>query len=222
MARRRAGLAVATLFVIAGCAAPPTPTEAVVATPRPTIEIIPATQAQLFGPWSPVPFALPPALRDTVDRACRAFIAPVPDDVRVAVMDARGLGIVQAYYWSDAGFQGQCIDVSLDPRVEFPILGGANSGGGPPWRALGPNELILDGFPVTIGDSGAHARIFGRLGQGIATVDLILTDGRTIRAATSGSFFAVWVVGLVPDGFHLLGLDRAGRKVAEITPQRLQ
>jgi hypothetical protein len=178
---------------------------------------IPATAANLLGPWRTTPLVLDPVLVAAVDRACRADI-PMPPGVALVVVDARGGGTLQPFYAGPDGSSGNCLDVEVlaDGQIEPSGAGGTGSGEVPP--PLKMFELRQSGISGQGGD-GAGGPVpmtlaSGQVGPGITHVVVQLAGQPPILASTSNGWYAAWWPGPLPKGSKVVGYDSAGQPVA--------
>ncbi len=78
--------------------------------------------------------------------------------------------------------------------------------------------ITIDGMSSSSGSqTGTVSDISGRAGSAIASVRILLDDGREITASTSNGWFYAWWQGESP-AVSLLGDDPTGRTVASATP----
>lgn len=171
------------------------------------------TAAQIHGPWQLTPFQLPANLIARIDDACRRQNIDFPKNLQVVVIDARGEHVAQIYYASPNGDSAMCADMTITETGAVEALGGAGWGANSrPWRVLGPLELVItdqsgSGRPATA------SNVAGRVGAGIARVELVLADGRAARATLFRGWFAVWFPGDLR-GASVRGYDVFGAEVA--------
>ena len=214
------GLILAALVVFSAACSPAstaTLSESAIRTPVETASVMPLpktppTAAQL-GPWSPTPFDLDPALLAAVDRACRASLAPFPAGAELVVADARGEGLVQAYFVGPNGAWARCDNVMVAADGEVRADGGGKSitveG---PLRPLGRLEL-------EVGQSGSSSPppssfVYGRVGADIVRVVIDGPSQQLIEASLANGWFVAWVPATWPAVWFVRGLDANGTVIA--------
>lgn len=216
--RRAVAVAVAlVLSGIAGCeAAAPT------ATPnaggqRPA-ELALAGIAQLRGPWNAVPFRVPPGIAAAADVACRRDIPDGPRNVQLVVLDARGGGVLQAWFAGPNKAALACYDLGLQEDGTI-VPGGAGmstNGGGAPEEPLLENEIrVMDRAGVGGANGGvASSFMAGRVGAAIAVVIIEAPGFPAIRATVSNGWFGAWRKAGWPKGTAIVGLNVFGLEVS--------
>ncbi len=150
-----------------------------------------ATVADLVGPWRPTPLQLDPVMRRRIELACRGEI-PVGPGAQVAVIDARGASVVTVRM---SGQESSSCD-ALEVQANGTLLGagGGWSGGreqlGQPrdgtvgleeWHQVLGGNLKARGWSVT-----------GRVGRGIARVDVVPSNHPIVSATLENGWYAAW------------------------------
>jgi hypothetical protein len=162
------------------------------AAPEPSLDV-PATVAELTGPWRSEPLTLDPTTIDKIDRACR-LDPKFPSGVQLVVIDARGDGRVNADYNGPAGFADCRLDVALSGAISGHLapLGG--------WRGghLAPGRLEIDDEGVARKGEGWQ-ELNGQAGAGVSRVVIDVVDaadvdhiGLVTASLGSGIFVARW------------------------------
>jgi 1-acyl-sn-glycerol-3-phosphate acyltransferase len=169
----------------------------------------------LLGPWRPDPIAIPPAIIEAADRACRASI-PFSHELELAVLDARGKGYLQAHYAGAGGREATCLNLAIDARGEV-IHEGAGGSGATSLPPIGPGELRPAGG-MGLGRPRTMTMAVGRAGSGIAAVVLDVPGYGGVRASLANGWYVAWWPGLWPDGTVVRGLDQFGNVIADGTP----
>ena len=213
------GLLLSALLVVsAACSPGLTPPLSAIATLMPieTASAIPIAKttptAAQVGPWSPKPFDLDPALLAAVDRSCRASLAPFPAGAELVVADARGEGLVQAYFAGPNGAWARCDNVMLAMDGEVRAAGGGKSITAAP---LPP----LDGAELEVTESGGSSPpdvsyVYGRVGADIVRVVIDGPSLPRLEASLANGWFAAWVPRMWPSVWWVRGLDASGVVVA--------
>jgi hypothetical protein len=202
----------------------PTVGERGILTPIETASLIPIpwtppTAAQL-GPWSPKPFDLDPGLVAAVDRACRASLAPFPAGAELVVADARGEGLVQAYFYGPNGAWARCDNVTVAADGGVRAAGGGKSITVPgPLRPLGRFELEIGEYGSSSPPPSSY--VYGRAGSGIVRVEIGGPSLPLFEASLANGWFAAWVPAMWPSVWTARGLDANGQVVATSREQHL-
>jgi hypothetical protein len=173
---------------------------------------VPAAANALVGPWQPVPFPLPGPILQAIDRACRGSMPDFPQQVQLTVVDARGGGRIQAHYSGPMGAEATCMDMSVDAAGRVEALGGGGMGFGaqapPPLEA---NELTNGGAM----SSDRSSIVYGRAGQGIAKVVILIPGNAPITASLANGWYLAWWPGQWPPGTKAVGFDVLGQNVGD-------
>lgn len=223
----RAVLAASALlvsFAMAGCSSGPAPSIATPtsaepslaggASPSPAVLPVAAGElADLRGPWSPTPFTLPQAAIDIVDRACRSTYTEALDGLELAIVDARGGGIVNAWYVGTTGGNYGCEGTEIDPwgaLVPAGFATGTDASDAIPTVAA--NEVVAWYGTHREAPIGTLASA-GLIGSSIAQVRFTSEGKPAIVATIMNGWFAIWL----PDDWGarltLRGYDDAGVEV---------
>jgi hypothetical protein len=177
-----------------------------------------ASDAQITGPWSPIPFRAPPPLVTAADQGCRRGMkADLPAQVPLVVLDLRGQGRLQAWY-AGPNDVATCNDLEIQPdgTVQWTGPGSAGSGG---------DEQVLERFQILILDSSAagnpifRSYVGGRAGSDIGSIWITAQGVQSVRATLANGWFAAWVPGAWPRGAHVKGLAVNGIEVADVPLQ---
>jgi hypothetical protein len=169
----------------------------------------PASIAELTGPWRPQPFTLDPVLRERIAEACRRPPMRRGPGSVLAVIDARGGGLVTVRMTGvDAG---ECSGIAISPDGELIPAGGGSVFDqvevAPKLRdfQLGPLEVSGgaggDFLPVD-----GLVNVFGTAGPGIATVVIEPVGRPSLVASLENGWFAAWwpiTLDEAPDGARL-------------------
>ena len=154
-------------------------------------ETSPAVGAGFAEPWQPVPFPVPADLVAAAEAACRAQgPQDVPADAQLALVDARGEARLTLIF-STAGLGAWCdADFKAD-RGWF-----ASASVGLDTTDPGPNEadVSLTAGSTDMGIEGAERQrsaVLGRVGPGVAGVDIIRKVG-AIKATVANRWFVAW------------------------------
>jgi len=174
----------------------------------------------LVGLWQTAPLTLTRSAILNADQACRAWIQDPPDglrvvdanDLRIAVIDARGAGRIQMHYVGRAGATASCFDMPID------AFGHVKAGGGgaeipdhePP--PLGPTEISTEGGTSTE-DSTVQ---LGRVGESIVKVVIMRPKEEPITASLANGWYLAWWPDTVGPGAKAVGSDASGLPVAEV------
>lgn len=212
----------ATLLVI-GCGDAPEPA---------FVPARPATIAELVGPWRATPLLLDAAMWGRVEQTCRRDIEMPPGGV-VAVVDARGAGVVTVRMTGDHAGSCDSLAITADGRVA-----GAGSG----WRADGPERFAVLGAAELAGIETAMVgggilqasgwSVYGRSGASIASVVVEPRNHPAVIASLRNGWFSAWWPQLPgeagPDRLAddradhppmvIRGYDATGELVAQIGP----
>ena len=155
---------------------------------------VPATLAELTGPWRPEPLMLDPNMAAAVDRACRTD-PEFPAGVQLVVIDARGSSKLFAAYAGPGGAEAECGYIDVAPTGEISgSLSGTSIGDRP---ALAAGRMAIDGGGGGSDDRGVvYQYVIGRAGAGIRRVILDVAGiGPVTATLRDGWFVAWWPVG---------------------------
>lgn len=177
-----------------------------------------------WGPWQAEPMPVGAATQAAVDRACREPVGDRPEPMigptfRLAVVDARGEGILQAMFIQPGGQTASCEDIELaaDGSVTWP---GMASRDDTPQPTLGPFDFRSAGGS-SVGsppgsNSGAIRSIsYGAAGPGIASIIVDVPGPGRATASLANGAWVVWWPGAWPPGSRITALNAAGISVAE-------
>jgi hypothetical protein len=150
----------------------------------------------LGEPWQAVPFVVDPTIVARAERVCRDADV-LPDKAEQLVLaDARGGNFVFLMFAN--GFNdGQC-SVERQADGVFINQGGGGSFGGNLRAVVPPNGLEFAGsgsesVPRAPGQPNElRSYATGRVGAGIAVVEVVLTDGSSLQATVDNGWFAAW------------------------------
>jgi hypothetical protein len=209
------------LTAVAACQ-PTGPTSAP-ASPRATTESASPSAAGevpdaglILGAWRPEPVPIPASLVPKVDQACRANLGrDFPAGATLALIDARGGGVVQAYFASADGAWASCTHMVVDP------LGGVSAGRGHAVSAGGladltPFELEFTDFTWSSDHPITASYLVGRAGAGVARVEIRSPGQPSILASSANGWWAAWIHGPTPARWSIVALDAVGREVDSV------
>jgi hypothetical protein len=190
--------------VTLGCSENPPPS----ATPPPFAEVM----AAVMGPLRPDPVAVPDELAVQANAACQrdSSLLTLPPDLRLSGVDARGAGRVTLIYQGARAYA--LCDVTIRDAATL-VVSGTTTGSD---RAAlsGPFDLqVWGGSTAQEAGKPREQSVIGATGAGIASVDVLLADGSTVRATVRAGIFTVWWRTL--NGTSARGYDANGTKVAE-------
>ena len=167
----------------------------------------------ILGAWRAEPVPIPPNLVPRVDQACRANLgADLPAGAVISLIDARGGGVLQTYYYASvSGGWASCTDMAVDR------LGGVSaerfhavSGG---TEELDPLELEFTDFNWSGDDPITASYLVGRSGAGIARVEIRSPGQPSIVASSANGWWAAWTPGPMPARWSIVAVDALGREV---------
>jgi hypothetical protein len=185
MIRLRAGgrlVAVALAVLAAGCGDAPAPEPA-----QPIFE--------LSTPWQPQPFRIRDDVLAAALTACRGT-GPrlVPANARVVLADVRGADRVDFLF--TVGTDEITCTTTASTGGAFEFAGGGNGAIeklDPPPAGTARIEWTASGGATANGVvSDASTSVLGRVGPGVAAVDLIRSKGGRVRATTANGWFSAW------------------------------
>ena len=202
MRDRLIGVALAMTAIMAvGCAA--------------HVRLAPPSMEAVLAPWQPGPVAsLDEDLAAAAESQCRAR-TPQASGLAVVLHDQRGDGVDTVVLAGPDG-QASC-QVAGDDSGNVTWLAGSTIPG-PVADAPVSNDITIEGMGSSSGsDTGTVSDISGRAGPSIASLRIVLADGREIVATTSNGWFYAWWPGEAV-AISLFGDDAAGRMIASATP----
>jgi hypothetical protein len=214
LGRRGRFALVSAALVLAGC-------DALAASPTaPTQPAVVANAEQLFGPWSATPLAIDATLLASIDDACRTsnhLGQDFPAGVELVVIDARGLGIVQAYY-SGSGNEAFCSDIRIHADGTVEATGDGQ------WATDVNAKPVAGGIRInTAGSSGipgnSTAYAWGAYGPNVRRIVVEEQARPPMIAAMQGGWWAVSTRGDWARDAHLTGYDGFGHEVVQIPLQ---
>ena len=180
----------------------------------PKLPMAPDLAEQVRGPWSLTPFPLPQDVIAVIDVACRGEDG-FPQGVELQVVDARGMGLIQAYYDRADGFTRTCNDMTVTFDGVIEQGWGTGSDAGEPMPVLDPSEIAAF-HHTALGDTPHTASHLGGIaGSSIARVELHRTGEAPIVASLGNGWFAAWVIGDFGRA-TIHGFDAAGTEVASV------
>lgn len=170
----------------------------------------------ILGAWRPEPVPISPDLVAQVDQACRANLGrDFPAGATLALIDARGGGVVQAYFASPDGAWASCTHMVVDP------LGGVSaerghvvSAGG--LRDLEPLQLEFTDFTWSSDHPITASYLVGRAGAGVARVEIRSPGQPSILASSANGWWAAWIHGPMPAGWRIVALDAVDLEVDSV------
>lgn len=177
-------------------------------TPSPSVQAV-------LGPWRAQPVdALDERLAAIAEAKCRAK-TPEASGLPVVLHDQRGDGI-DTVVFADANGNASCQVVGDSSGAVTWVAGGGTTG--PATDEPGETDITIDGMGSTSGsDTGTVSDISGRVGAAIASLRILLDDGRQITATTEHGWFYAWWPG-ESAAISVVGDDLAGRRIASAIP----
>jgi hypothetical protein len=174
----------------------------------------PSAQAVL-GPWQAGPMTrLDDTLAHAAETQCRAR-TPEASGLPVVLHDQRGDGVDTVIFAGPDG-RASC-QVAGDGSGKVTWLAGSATTD-PATTDPGSRDITIDGMGSSSGSqTGTVSDISGRTGTAIASLRILLDDGREIVATTSNGWFYAWWPG-ESIAISLIGDDVAGRQVASAIP----
>jgi len=182
-----------------------------------------ATVEALRGPWQPTPYVLDPQLLVDAQTECLAMNAAIPAkaampaNAALVVADARGGGVLQLAFVAANGDGFECLNMPILPTGDVARSGTmtGRGGGGP----IGPSapfgmEALGGGSTTGGGNQPIDATVVGRVGPGIAQVQIEVAGQPRIIATIWNGWFAAWWPG--SPRATAVGYDAAGKEVARI------
>ena len=214
----------------AACRAAPTPTLPSPPLPTPGEPQAVATLAQMRGPWSPVPFVVPPEIVAAADRACRPSITVTPEE-NIVLVDVRGARTLQVWF-AGPSFTSSCADVIVRADGTLMPTGGGHGGGGDYCGGFGPGQVIdreldlrlmdrqtndLSGtVGITEDDVLIRSTVAGCAGTSLASVWIQGSTIQPVGATVSNGWFAAWMPGMWPEDGQVVGLGPGGEVLAQV------
>ena len=173
------------------------------------------SSAAAVAPWQPDPVAsLDQHLATAAENECRAR-APQASGLPVVLHDQRGDG-VDTVVLAGPDARASC-QVAGDESGKVHWLAGSTT----PTiddQMPGANDITIEDMSSSSGsDTGTVSDISGRAGAAIATLKILLDDGRQIVATTDNGWFYAWWPG-ESTAISLSGHDVTGRQIASATP----
>jgi hypothetical protein len=153
----------------------------------------PATEAvethSIVDPWQPIPFAVDEAILRSADAACRDLqlrVAAVGEVLQPVVADTRGDSKVLVVYVGGNTEADCLVPIAADGTAD-PASGGSSSGN--TFEPLPPGAVA-----ITTGTSSSDgSSVVGRVGPGVARVEIGTASGRRLQASlTRTGWFAAW------------------------------
>ena len=188
----------------------------------------PASVLQLTGPWQQRPFVLDPALRGSIEQACRSDMERGPGSV-AAIVDVRGKAVAVVRMTGQGA--GTCDSLEITPGGQVNGAGSGEMAGG--LEQLLPIEAteIADARIGTVGGGSLTVQgwsVIGRAGSDIASVEIAPVGGPRflLRSRTAGSPGGgpqtcrrptLEIQTTAPD-VVVRGYDAAGTMLAEVRP----
>jgi hypothetical protein len=150
---------------------------------------MPATLAELTGPWRPTPLVLDPMIRARAEDVCRRDMS-LPPGSQAIVVDARGASVVTLRMSS-----GGCNSLELMPSGELAGAGGGWSGPGSERPAIRPGADLGPVEQQSVGGGNLRVAgwsIYGQAGAEIATVVVEPPGYGPVQATLTNGWFAAW------------------------------
>jgi hypothetical protein len=204
----RSGYAIAILLALGACDA------SVPAGPS-------ASAPDVFGPWQSTPFAVPGDFAAAALAACQGPRL-MPAGSRVVLADVRGTGRITFVIVGPRTDSGACTVVAAADG-SFRVVDGGRSGD-EQWAnvAVAGNGIQVRAFgavggePPTGLDGKSVFETYGRVGDQVRGVDIVLPDGSRVRGTTANGWFFAWWPGDLPTGAQ--ALDDAGQPLGDLVP----
>jgi hypothetical protein len=176
----------------------------------------------LSSPWQATPFSLPPAIVNAALAACETPDLGVDTpSSRLVLADVRGGGWITFLFAGPRYDSGHCIMRATSAGAFALVEGGRSTGDqwaglsiasdGIQIRAIGPVEDDTANAPA----GNSTLAVYGRVGDRVGGVDLVLAGGSRVRATTANGWFLAWW----PSGLELTGtqtLDAAGQPLGDV------
>jgi hypothetical protein len=181
-------------------------------------EQIPPQIHDLAEPWQAAPFLVDPTIVAAAERVCRdpdPGMLPDPT-MQLVLADTRG-GNFAYLMFANGINDGEC-SVERQADGSFIARGGGGSMGGLR-AALPANGLEFGGTGSQSGSGGpgqpedTKSYTTGRVGAAIATVEVVLSDGSSLRATVANGWFAAWWPTAATANL-VRGYDRSGSVIA--------
>lgn len=166
--------------------------------PDPSADVAPAGPilaaglADLTGPWRASPLRLDPVLRANVEHACRRDIE-FPAGSTAAIMDARGAGVVTVRVTGQN--PGSCDALEITATGDVVGAGGGWRGGDPEVVARIPPDKLGGIERGTVAGGSLKVEgwsVYGRAGDGIASVVVQPVNHPAVQASLEGGWFSAW------------------------------
>ena len=153
---------------------------------------LPATIAELVGPWRATPLGLDPAMRAKIEQVCRRDIE-FPAGSFAAIVDVRGGGVATVRMTGAQSGSCDALHIAGNGTVN-------GAGGGSRSEQV---ELLAPLAPQAIGQleqqlvEGGElkvtgASVYGRIGPGVAAVTVIPRGQPAVIATLANGWFAAW------------------------------
>jgi hypothetical protein len=159
---------------------------------EPIPDLLPATTAELVGPWQPEPYLLDAATWSKAEAACRRDmqIGPGP---RAVIVDARGEGVLTVRLVGVTS--GGCNALQIKPDGSIVGAGGGWSGTGgdagpaPEMRLVNEDQPNIGGGDLAV----TGWSVIGRAGPGVFGVVVEPLGGHPlVRATLLNGWYAAW------------------------------
>lgn len=167
----------------------------------------------ILGAWRAEPVPMPPGLVPRVDQECRSNLGPdFPAAAAISVIDARGGGVLQAYFASANGAWASCTDMVVDQHGWVSAERG-HAVSAHQMDVLGPHDLEFTDFNWCCDAVITSSHLVGRAGAGITRVEIQSPGQPAIVASIANAWWAVWTPGPMPARWRIVAFDAAGREV---------
>jgi hypothetical protein len=155
------------------------------------------------GPWQATPFGVTREVVASALAACRAQppeprpgpggLGPVAIPDQPILIDARGMGRLHILFAD----RGRAFDCGLGRRADGGWDAGVEASGTHEGSVPPDGEARALAFSsVESNDDNGHREastlVVGRFGAGVAGVQLVFGDGRTVRATSNATWFVAW------------------------------
>jgi len=168
--------------------------------------------ADLRGAWSPTPVTLSAAAMDIVDRVCRTTYPDALASLELAIVDARGAAIVNAWFVGTTGGNFGCEGLRIDPTGALLPAGfgsGTDASDAIPRPAA---DEVIAWYTTHQEAPMSTIAAAGLIGSNIAEVRFTAEAKPPIAATIMNGWFAAWL----PDDWPRLtlrGYDADGVEV---------
>jgi hypothetical protein len=175
------------------------------------LPVDPDTLEVLRGPWTATPIALPPPSIPVVDLVCRTMLEDALAGYELAAVDARGEGLVNAFYVGTEGGNYGCENLQIDPSGELLAEGFGSGMPSEPVPQPDADEVIA-WYGTHQEAPRSMLTSAGLVGANVSEVRFTADGKPAIVATVMNGWFAMWL----PDDWARLtlrGYDADGVEV---------